>query len=138
MSTTTTSTNDPEISYETYRQIDARLTFRVANLFRTISILTLCHFGPPSPHNPAVYDLAAMVRELESLGICGYERTKAWMVWHVETARLIFECSPKVKVGDLRAGVDFMVRPGGEFRDVAGAVYEVLAEDLGFGAERGR
>lgn len=130
--------NNSEVSYETWKAIDTHLTFRAGDLFRTIAHLTIWYFGPPSPQCAHTRKLRAMVTELERLGIRGYERTKAWTVWYVETARFVFECESKVKAEYCRAGMDWMVRPEGEFRNVAGALYEVLAEDLGFGFTVGK
>ena len=130
-----TYTTDSAISYETWRAIDARLTFRPRDLIHTIGVLTMYHFGPPGPHNPAVYDLSAMVKELQDNGIVGYERTKSWLSWYSETAHSVFRCFAKSPVKDARDGWNWMVRPWGEFRYVAGALYEMLAEDFGFVAK---
>ena len=77
----------------------------VYNVLRTLGVLTMLHFGPPFPHNPAVYDLTVMVKELGSHNICGFGRTKLWMAWYLGTARSVFECFPTIKVKDMRDGL---------------------------------
>ncbi|KAJ4986734.1 hypothetical protein SVAN01_07793 [Stagonosporopsis vannaccii] len=117
------SPTETQVSYQTYKHIDTHLTFLPRNLFHTIAVLTLLYPVAPSPGNPAMYDLSAMVRELESHGIHGYERTKSWVGWYRETALMVLEAFPTVKVRDAREGWNWMVRPGAEGRDVAGAVF---------------
>lgn len=88
-------------------------------------------YGEKAHPDPSAEKLRTMVQELSSHGIVGRKRLKSWMHWHVETAWFVFSCVPKTKVEDARVEWEGITRADGEFSDVAGAVYDLLAEVQG-------
>jgi hypothetical protein len=114
------------VNFTEWRTISHVLTFRVDHFFRTIAILTMTG---ESPQNDDLTDsLRTMVMELKEHGIIGRERMKSWMHWYLETAWFVMSCFPKTKVYDARAEWEWITRREGEFRDVGGALYDLLAE----------
>lgn len=122
----------PQSSYVNlteWRNISHVLTFRVDYFFRTIAILTMT--GEKPQDDDLAENLRTMVMELKDHGIVGRDRMKSWMHWYLETAWFVMSCFPKTKVYDARAEWEWITRPESEFRDVAGALYDMLAEVQG-------
>ncbi|KAF3044250.1 hypothetical protein E8E11_008195 [Didymella keratinophila] len=95
------------------RNISHVLTPRVDYFFRTTAILTVTG---GTQNDGLAEDLRSMVLELKQHGI---------------TTWFVMSCFPKTKVYDARAEWAWVTWIEGEFRDVASALHELLAEEQG-------
>lgn len=73
-----------------------------------------------------------MVSELQDKhGIKGYELTRSWMGYHIETAQSVYETFPDVDMEDVARGWQWILQDE-KFKDVARAMMTLLEVEIGF------